>query len=117
MQNTSQMGLSMMPSWALGRLMHGVFGWPRIYSRYVALIWRVGDGERIKIWKDRWIPYPHRSYRVQSPRKFLDEDAIVADLIDKDTRWWNTSLINEVFMEDEASAIFQMSVSLYNCKD
>lgn len=23
-----------------------------------ALIWRVGDGERIKIWKDRWIPNP-----------------------------------------------------------
>jgi hypothetical protein len=30
---------------------------------------------------------PHPTYRVQSPRIFLDGGAIVADLIDKDTRW------------------------------
>jgi hypothetical protein len=29
--------------------------------------WRVGDGEKVKIWKDRWIPKP-TSYLVQLPK-------------------------------------------------
>lgn len=55
------------------------------------LIWRVGDGEKFKTWKDRWIPKP-KSYLVQLPRRVLNKQAVVTNLIDKDTRWWNKPL-------------------------
>jgi hypothetical protein len=34
------------------------------------------------------------------PGMGLSKDAIVADLIDKDTRWWNSTLLAAAFEED-----------------
>jgi hypothetical protein len=59
------------------------------------LVWRVGDGKDIKIWGDRWLPTP-TSFSVQSPRRVFSEDARVADLIDQDTKWWNSTLLSSV---------------------
>jgi hypothetical protein len=51
----------------------------------MGLVWRVGDGKNITIWKDRWIPTP-TSYAIRSPNRLLDHDARVSALIDSDTR-------------------------------
>lgn len=80
------------------------------------LIWRVGYGEKVKIWKDRWIPKP-TCYLVRLPKRVLNEEAVVTNLIDKDTRWWNIPLIKEVFEEDEVTAICQIPISSYNGRD
>jgi hypothetical protein len=43
------------------------------------LIWRVGSGEQIKKFHDKWIP--HEVVRMTyTPRRGLFEDAMVADM-------------------------------------
>jgi hypothetical protein len=74
------------------------------------LVWRVGDGRSIKIWKDRWLEKPS-TFLVQSPVQILNEEATVSELIIGDTKMCNTSMVSEVFMEDEAKHICQMVVS------
>ena len=57
------------------------------------LIWRVGNGENIRIWKDKWIWSPS-TYKVQSPPSVLDPDATVSSLINRATNWWDAYLLN-----------------------
>ena len=45
--------------------------------------WKVGCGENIRIYHDRWLPDPHCA-NVQSPPIFYGSDAQVSILIDKD---------------------------------
>lgn len=60
------------------------------------LIWRVGFGEQIKIFKDKWITQEVLCMaHTQGMRLF--EDVVVADIIDRDTRWWNTSFLTKEF--------------------
>lgn len=66
--------------------------------------WRVGNGEKIRIWKDSWLP-PPCSTLVYSPHHRLDVDSQVSTLIDLMTGWWNTHLIDEIFTPEEAACI------------
>jgi hypothetical protein len=52
------------------------------------LIWRVGNGCSITIWKDRWLPHPSR-FRVCSPPTVLGPNATVTELLGGQTKWWN----------------------------
>jgi hypothetical protein len=38
------------------------------------LIWRVGNGERISVWRDKWLPIPS-TFKVQSSVNLLSDDA------------------------------------------
>lgn len=80
------------------------------------LIWRMGDGKEVKIGNDKWLPTP-MTYSIQSPRRMLAEDAKVVELIDPDTKWWNTFLIKEIFKEDKVAIIFQIPLSQYRQQD
>ncbi len=51
------------------------------------------------------------------PMRLLAEYAKVEELIDQDTRWWNSSLIKEIFQEDEVDIICQLSLSKYSQKN
>ncbi len=55
------------------------------------LRWRVGTGEKIKIWKDRWLPNP-TTFKVVSPIQILDADAMVDSLICGVTMRWKSEL-------------------------
>jgi hypothetical protein len=46
------------------------------------LVWRVGNGQSIKIWGDRWILSPSM-YSIQSPPRILDREDKVGALIDR----------------------------------
>jgi hypothetical protein len=74
------------------------------------LIWRVGNGESVKIWGDRWIPYPS-TYTIQSPPRILDKESKVSALIDEDTKWWNPSLVSDIFNADKAALIYNIPIS------
>jgi hypothetical protein len=71
------------------------------------LVWRIGDGGNVKIWKDKWLPTPI-TYGVQSPPKVILEDSLVVSLIDQEAHTWNLELINSIFMPDEAKVIASM---------
>jgi hypothetical protein len=68
------------------------------------LVWRVGNGESIKIWHDKWIPTP-TSYMIQSPVNVLPTDACVSALIDEATHGWNVPLLKTIFWPTEVTAI------------
>jgi hypothetical protein len=74
------------------------------------LQWRVGNETEIKVWSDKWLPRP-TTYKPISPRRILDQQAYVSDLIDQTTRTWNTGLISEVFLEEEAELIRSIPLS------
>jgi hypothetical protein len=67
-------------------------------------VWRIGNGNQVRIWKDKWLPRP-TTFMVQSQSNLLDENAKVCELIDPNTKWWRTSLLETVFMKEEVELI------------
>jgi hypothetical protein len=49
------------------------------------LVWRVGNGRDINIWGEKWLPIP-TTFTVQTPRRFMVEQAQVVELIDPITK-------------------------------
>lgn len=68
------------------------------------LIWRVGDGSKIGILKDRWVPMATKGF-LQSLVRILEGEAKVSELLDRDTNWWSYSLVHKVFSTKEANII------------
>jgi len=74
------------------------------------ILWRVGDGSSIKIWKDRWIP-SSSSHLVSSPVGVLGQEATVSELIDRERGCWISNVVSENFRKDEADAILNIPLS------
>jgi hypothetical protein len=72
------------------------------------VIWRVGNGRKIKIWSDPWLP---RSWtrRPITPRRSNLLDT-VDELIDPTTAQWDSRLVNETFFEQDAKLILSLPV-------
>jgi hypothetical protein len=63
--------------------------------------WEWAKDENIK---DKWIPIP-TTFSIHSPPWILAKDAIVSELIDRDTQWWNKGLVEALFLPAEFKAI------------
>jgi hypothetical protein len=50
------------------------------------LLWRIGDGQDVKIWGTHWISMP-TNFTMQLPIHGFDKEARVKDLIDQNTKW------------------------------
>jgi hypothetical protein len=74
------------------------------------ILWRVRNGSSIRIWKDRWIP-SSSTHLVHSPVGGLGQNATASDLIDKEGGCWNSLIISENFMKEEAKAILNIPLS------
>lgn len=72
------------------------------------LIWRVGDGENLNIWKDPWLP------RDMSRRPITPRGACllcdVAELIDPTTGSWDVQMVRDIFWEEDARIILALPV-------
>ncbi|XP_050241307.1 uncharacterized protein LOC126690228 [Quercus robur] len=66
--------------------------------------WKVGCGENIRIYHDRWLPDPNCA-NVQSPPIFYGSDAQVSVLIDKDRSCWIEDVVDNNFHPLEAKMI------------
>lgn len=73
---------------------------------------RLGNGRRIHIWEDKWLPTP-TSYKVISPPANFEDFPMVSSLIDLDSRWWKAYLVRSLFLPFKASTILKISLS-YN---
>lgn len=71
------------------------------------MIWTIGNGDNIKIWKDRWIPRP-TSFRPIANVFGGSPDARVVELIDWDSGQWDRTRINETFLPIDAELIPQL---------
>jgi hypothetical protein len=73
------------------------FVWRSFWNARTLLVegvsWRVGDGSKIRIWSDKWVPMAIGDY-LQSPVHILDRNAKVSELLNRDTNWSNLSLIH-----------------------
>ncbi|KAF5466911.1 hypothetical protein F2P56_016793 [Juglans regia] len=74
------------------------------------LRWRVGDGQMINIWGQRWLPTPS-SFSVQSPNPFLNTCVKVKDLMLEGRKVWNEGFIKSIFSEEEADMIISIPLS------
>ena len=74
------------------------------------LRWSIGNGRKVRIWTNRWIPIPN-SFMVVSPRPQNFEDELVEILLDREFRRWNTSVVKNSFLPHEAEAILSIPIS------
>ncbi|XP_035546588.1 uncharacterized protein LOC118348634 [Juglans regia] len=79
------------------------------------LIWKVGNGEKIKIWGNKWLSTPS-SFSIQSPVSSLDKEARVCELM-QGRGEWNTLLIRNIFNKEEADQICSIPVSSMEVED
>ncbi|XP_043714777.1 uncharacterized protein LOC122663141 [Telopea speciosissima] len=75
-------------------------------------IWKIGDGTRIRIWGDSWVP-TLPNWKLQCPRLEGCNIEMVADLIDQSNRRWNLKLLHSVFDPTDRNAILKIPLSLY----
>ncbi|KAL6190175.1 hypothetical protein ACLB2K_036573 [Fragaria x ananassa] len=77
---------------------HPSFSWRSIFqSRPVleaGIQWKIGDGAQINIWNDAWIPNCPK-YLIHKPN--LCQLNLVQDLIDPQSRTWNTVKVQQCF--------------------
>ena len=78
--------------------------------------WRVGNGDKIRIWKDRWLPIP-TTYKVISPPQTLHDEALVSNLINNNPHCWNSELIDEIFLPRDANLIKSLPLSFRKPRD
>ena len=62
--------------------------------------WRVGNGNSIRIWGDKWLP-TIPTHKVASPRLFLHPDTLVGEIIDHENVWWKTEALAALFLPYE----------------
>ena len=72
-------------------------------------VWRVGNGESIKIWEHKWLLELSNSF-VVSPR-FDIEVSFVKDLFVASRRVWDLGLVHRLFLPWEAKLIQRILVS------
>jgi hypothetical protein len=70
-------------------------------------IWRVGNGERINIWTDPWIPSSPIGDLYQMGGALLTK---VSDLIDPITGQWDATLLSGLFNPVDTSRILQIPI-------
>jgi ribonuclease HI len=73
-------------------------------------LWKIGNGRKVKIWKDRWMP-DLKVIDFMGDNCPLSEDACVEDLIDVDTKQWKRDLIFSCFDRIVAKQIINTPLS------
>ncbi|KAK3231070.1 hypothetical protein Dsin_002951 [Dipteronia sinensis] len=76
--------------------------------------WRIGSGESLSIYKDRWLPRPS-TFKVYSPL-ILDLNAKVQEL-KRANGDWNVDLVREFFLPNDADLILSLPCSSSNLPD
>jgi hypothetical protein len=74
----------------------------------MGVIWRVGDGTRIRLWSDPWIPSSStRGLNIPQNNSQLN---MVADLLDANSACWNEDLVRQTFTHPDAEAILKIPI-------
>ena len=73
--------------------------------------WRIGRGDSVRIWSDKWIPPPSSGLPL-SPPKLLEAEACVSSLIQQSSKTWNATLIDQIFLPSDAELIKSIPLSV-----
>lgn len=80
------------------------------------MVLRVGNGESIDVWRDRWLPNPP-SNKIHSPVGLLDSKSTVSNLINQSIGEWDYPLIQTSFAKFEADSICSLPLCSLNQPD
>lgn len=80
------------------------------------MIWHVGDGSTIKIWKDPWLPILNDT-RIHTASSNNNLGLTVDNLILQNPKRWNVDLLQTLFEERDINAIQQIPLSMRNISD
>ena len=72
--------------------------------------WCIGNGERVRIWKDRWIP-SLELFTVTSPVGVHSGLELVSSLVDVERRGWDVEKVKNMFFPNEAELILSIPIS------
>ena len=72
--------------------------------------WITGNGKKVNIWRDRWIPTPN-TFKVVSPRCHIQGLDRVEQLIDKELGLWDAALVKSTFLLHDAEVILSIPIS------
>ncbi|XP_070665238.1 uncharacterized protein [Malus domestica] len=81
------------------------------------LRWQVGDGRKIKIWHDQWLPRDSYFKVLSSPPSSWDKEATVNSLMLDALRQWNKWMLDSLFSQEEVSLIMGPPLSLRPVED
>ncbi|KAK2660918.1 hypothetical protein Ddye_007451 [Dipteronia dyeriana] len=76
--------------------------------------WRVGNGKSIRIYTDKWLPRPSKFMIVSQPNLGSDE---TVDKLLSPSGGWNSELIKNNFLPDDAKCILQIPIGSGNQSD
>ncbi|XP_048493143.1 uncharacterized protein LOC125493698 [Beta vulgaris subsp. vulgaris] len=90
----------------------GSYSWRSIWGAKAlvkeGIVWRVGTGEKIKIWEDPWVHNEESRFILGTRVQGLQ---FVGDLIDRETREWKLEVVREAFNEQDGKAILAIPLS------
>ena len=67
-------------------------------------LWRIGSGEKMNIWQQRWLLRKHPTQLLTCPLESF-ENHTVALLIDPIIRSWNEEFVDRLFVPKDAKLI------------
>ena len=89
--------------------------WAGIQTFKRGHVWRVGDGSRINIWSDPWVPgSPNRKIATRRGNILYTK---VSELIDVETNTWDEELIREIFWPIDAQRILNIPLAIGMMED
>ena len=74
------------------------------------LRWSIGNGKKVNIWKDRWLPTPV-SFKVCNPRRQGSNVEMVANLLDCENGIWDANKVKDTFLPHKANVVFGIPIS------
>jgi len=89
---------------------------PRTRCDQTGACWRIGDGQKVKVWHHAWLPSKPPT-RILSPVLEGWEEATIDKLINEDFRTWDEDVINGLFVPEEADLIKSISLSRFPTED
>ena len=72
--------------------------------------WCIGNGERVRIWKDRWIP-SLELFTVISPVGTHTRMELVSSLVDVERRGWDVGKVKNSFLPYEVELILSIPIN------
>ena len=86
----------------------GSYAWQSIVKAIplikLSMLWRVGDGKQMKIFRERWLPGEEPA-KVISPLNSISTEWIVSRLLDPTGVGWNDQFVDAMFLPFEAQRI------------
>ena len=76
----------------------------------------LGDGEKIEVWKDKWLQKPNTN-RVVTPENTSQQVARVCNLIDGNKKEWKEDLIRHYFLPQDVEATLSIPLSTHRGRD